>query len=186
MASSSKTIKQWKNEREILSQQIQDLELKVQQLSSESSSSITTPSIEGILNEFYTLGLQLFEAKSKEDFFTQTPIISKALINISPNLQNEASSDDDGLVKVKPKCKKGPQSRSVDAMVKKVFDLYKPPEGNLKYLQENFAPIRVETPPTTNITVTKGHIPSDLNGIMLRNGPDAQFDPEGHYNWYNR
>ncbi|GAA0141169.1 hypothetical protein LIER_42650 [Lithospermum erythrorhizon] len=102
-------------------------------------------------------------------------------MNISPNLQNEASSDDDGLVKVKPKCKKGPPSRSVDAMVKKVFDLYKPPEGNLKYLQENFAPIRIETRPTTNITVTEGNIPSDLNGIMLRNGPDAQFDPEGHY-----
>jgi carotenoid cleavage dioxygenase-like enzyme len=50
------------------------------------------------------------------------------------------------------------------------------------FLEGNFAPWRSED----NIDHLKieGKIPDDLNGVLLRNGPNPQFDPTGLYHWF--
>lgn len=50
------------------------------------------------------------------------------------------------------------------------------------FLEGNFAPWRSEDH-FDSLTVI-GKIPLDLDGVLLRNGPNPQFDPLGHYHWF--
>ncbi len=50
------------------------------------------------------------------------------------------------------------------------------------FLQGNFAPWRSED--KFDHLEVEGQIPADLNGVLLRNGPNPQFDPKGHYHWF--
>lgn len=51
-----------------------------------------------------------------------------------------------------------------------------------EFLQGNFAPWRHEE--NINELTVIGKIPDDLNGVLLRNGPNPQFDPIGDYHWF--
>lgn len=51
------------------------------------------------------------------------------------------------------------------------------------FLRGNFAPWRSEDH-FENLEV-EGKIPEDLNGILLRNGPNPRFDPIGFYHWFS-
>lgn len=51
------------------------------------------------------------------------------------------------------------------------------------FLQNNFAPIRQECD-VENLTVI-GEIPPELSGMLVRNGPNPQFDPIGQYHWFD-
>lgn len=51
------------------------------------------------------------------------------------------------------------------------------------YLSENFAPVHQEIV-ADNLTVI-GEIPSELNGVFVRNGPNPQFSPKGNYHWFD-
>lgn len=51
------------------------------------------------------------------------------------------------------------------------------------FLEGNFAPYRSEGKFDSLEIV--GKIPDDLNGVLLRNGPNPQFDPVGSYHWFN-
>ena len=50
------------------------------------------------------------------------------------------------------------------------------------YLQENFAPVTVEST-ITDLQVT-GTIPPELIGRFLRNGPNPGEDAGGDYHWF--
>src|SRR5207302_995615 len=51
------------------------------------------------------------------------------------------------------------------------------------YLAGVFAPVGVEGT-DENLEVV-GEIPTDLDGVYLRNGPNPQFPPEGRYHWFD-
>jgi len=51
------------------------------------------------------------------------------------------------------------------------------------YLAGNFAPVDEEIS-VDNLTVI-GELPSDLNGMFVRNGPNPQFTPRGSYHWFD-
>lgn len=51
------------------------------------------------------------------------------------------------------------------------------------YLAGNFAPIRTEI--TVEDLPVIGEIPTDLNGMFVRNGPNPQFPPLGRYHWFD-
>ena len=51
------------------------------------------------------------------------------------------------------------------------------------YLAGNFAPVHEEIQ-ADNLTVI-GELPSDLNGMFVRNGPNPQFKPRGRYHWFD-
>lgn len=51
------------------------------------------------------------------------------------------------------------------------------------YLAGNFAPIRNEII-ADSLTVI-GELPPDLSGMFVRNGPNPQFPPIGHYHWFD-
>lgn len=51
------------------------------------------------------------------------------------------------------------------------------------FLQGCFAPWRSESN-IDNLEII-GRIPEDLNGVLLRNGPNPQFDPVEKYHWFN-
>lgn len=50
------------------------------------------------------------------------------------------------------------------------------------FLKGVFAPWRKEG--NYDVLEIEGSIPEDLNGVLLRNGPNPQFDPEGSYHWF--
>lgn len=50
------------------------------------------------------------------------------------------------------------------------------------FLEGNFAPYRSED--HFDHLKVEGKIPEDLNGVLLRNGPNPQFDPIGFYHWF--
>jgi len=51
------------------------------------------------------------------------------------------------------------------------------------YLEGNFAPVQEEVT-ADNLTVI-GELPPDLSGMFVRNGPNPQFPPIGHYHWFD-
>ncbi|AFY50266.1 lignostilbene-alpha,beta-dioxygenase-like enzyme [Nostoc sp. PCC 7524] len=51
------------------------------------------------------------------------------------------------------------------------------------YLDGNFAPVREET--TTDTLKVIGELPTDLSGMFVRNGPNPQYAPIGHYHWFD-
>lgn len=50
------------------------------------------------------------------------------------------------------------------------------------FLEGNYAPWRSEDNFASLEII--GKIPADLNGVLLRNGPNPQFDPLGQYHWF--
>ena len=50
------------------------------------------------------------------------------------------------------------------------------------FLKGNFAPWRSEDS-IENLEIV-GQLPPEINGVLLRNGPNPQFDPLGHYHWF--
>ncbi len=57
------------------------------------------------------------------------------------------------------------------------------PHSVQPFLSGNFAPVRRELD-VAELTVI-GEIPSDIDGMFLRNGPNPQLDPEGPYHWFD-
>jgi carotenoid cleavage dioxygenase-like enzyme len=51
------------------------------------------------------------------------------------------------------------------------------------YLEGPFAPTHEEVT-ITDLEVV-GEIPTDLNGVYVRNGPNPQFEPRGRYHWFD-
>jgi len=51
------------------------------------------------------------------------------------------------------------------------------------YLSDNFAPVKQEIE-VEHLTVI-GELPVDLTGMFVRNGPNPQFSPLGHYHWFD-
>ena len=51
------------------------------------------------------------------------------------------------------------------------------------FLQGNFAPVREETT-AENLRVI-GQLPRRLEGMLVRNGPNPQFQPRGRYHWFD-
>ncbi|KAK4755390.1 hypothetical protein SAY87_009147 [Trapa incisa] len=91
------------------------------------------------------------------------------------------------VVVVDPKSSKGPISYAIDfleeLMVKLMYD--SDTACSLYFFSGNFAPVPVETPPTTDLPV-KGHLPECLNGQFMRVGPNPRFAPVAGYHWYGR
>lgn len=56
------------------------------------------------------------------------------------------------------------------------------PSAN-RFLSGNFAPVDRELR-VTNLPV-EGVIPSALRGVLVRNGPNPQFQPKGKYHWFD-
>jgi carotenoid cleavage dioxygenase len=52
------------------------------------------------------------------------------------------------------------------------------------YLETIFAPVREETTADA-LEVIAGELPRDLDGVYVRNGPNARFDPIGRYHWFD-
>jgi carotenoid cleavage dioxygenase-like enzyme len=61
-------------------------------------------------------------------------------------------------------------------------EVARPTEFN-PYLEGPYAPAREEVT-LTDLEVA-GHIPDDMNGVYVRNGPNPQFDPNGRYHWFD-
>ncbi|KAJ3697814.1 hypothetical protein LUZ61_001519 [Rhynchospora tenuis] len=101
----------------------------------------------------------------------------------SETMEKEQKSQG-GLVKVEPRPKKGPASWFVDliekALVWMMYDKSKP----LHYLSGNFAPVKEETPPCSDLPV-KGYLPECLNGEFVRVGPNPKFAPVAGYHWFD-
>ncbi len=51
------------------------------------------------------------------------------------------------------------------------------------FLQGNFGPVHEEV--TAEDLPVVGKIPSELDGMFVRNGPNPQFPPLGHYHWFD-
>jgi carotenoid cleavage dioxygenase-like enzyme len=52
------------------------------------------------------------------------------------------------------------------------------------YLNGPFQPVLDELT-IKSLFVSKGEIPSDINGFYVRNGPNPQFPPRGNYHWFD-
>ncbi|GAA0185426.1 oxygenase [Lithospermum erythrorhizon] len=132
--------------------------------------------LEHVLKDMEALGLDILgiEDPPKDAY---TTIVTHAL-QLSKDKVDHAD-DASGVVKVDPKPKKGIISRLIDFTVKHVVQ-FRPTLPPYHYLEGDFAPIRKETSPTSNMKV-KGDIPANLNGMMIRNGPNPQFDPVAMY-----
>jgi len=51
------------------------------------------------------------------------------------------------------------------------------------YLQDNFAPVLEEM--TVDDLPIIGHLPRELNGLYVRNGPNPRLPPKGSYHWFD-
>lgn len=51
------------------------------------------------------------------------------------------------------------------------------------YLDGNFAPVQTEI--TADTLKVIGELPPDLSGMFVRNGPNPQRSPIGHYHWFD-
>ena len=58
-----------------------------------------------------------------------------------------------------------------------------PKRPSSPFLEGNYGPVREET--TIDALEVVGKIPADLEGMYLRNGPNPQFPPKGHYHWFD-
>ncbi|GAA0145908.1 oxygenase [Lithospermum erythrorhizon] len=109
-----------------------------------------------------------------------TTIVTSAL-QVSKDRKVIADKDN-AVVKVEPKPEKGIVSAIIDFAVKIVVKILFPdlPDNPNMFLEGDFAPIREETSPTSDLKII-GDIPANLNGMMIRNGPDPLFDPVAKY-----
>ena len=51
------------------------------------------------------------------------------------------------------------------------------------YLDGNYAPIHTEI--VADLTVVAGELPSDLEGVFVRNGSNPRYEPKGRYHWFD-
>ncbi|KAJ6834458.1 carotenoid 9,10(9',10')-cleavage dioxygenase [Iris pallida] len=88
------------------------------------------------------------------------------------------------ILTVDPKPRRGLVSSAVDMVEKAVayfmYDRSKPHH----YLSGNFAPVKDETPPCSDLAV-EGHLPDCLNGEFVRVGPNPKFMPVAGYHWFD-
>ncbi|KAM3733979.1 hypothetical protein ACB098_11G178400 [Castanea mollissima] len=89
-----------------------------------------------------------------------------------------------GVVAVDPKPNNGLTSKVIDFVEKLIVKLMYDSSLPHHYLSGNFAPVREETPPTTDLLV-KGHLPDCLNGEFVRVGPNPKFSPVAGYHWFD-
>nr|POE92690.1 carotenoid 9,10(9',10')-cleavage dioxygenase 1 [Quercus suber] len=89
-----------------------------------------------------------------------------------------------GIVVVDPKPNNGLTSKVIDFVEKLIVKLMYDSSLPHHYLSGNFAPVREETPPTTDLLV-KGHLPDCLNGEFVRVGPNPKFSPVAGYHWFD-
>ncbi|XP_050283890.1 carotenoid 9,10(9',10')-cleavage dioxygenase 1 isoform X2 [Quercus robur] len=89
-----------------------------------------------------------------------------------------------GIVAVDPKPSNGLTSKVIDFVEKLIVKLMYDSSLPHHYLSGNFAPVREETPPTTDLLV-KGHLPDCLNGEFVRVGPNPRFSPVAGYHWFD-
>nr|ABO69703.1 9-cis-epoxycarotenoid dioxygenase [Castanea mollissima] len=89
-----------------------------------------------------------------------------------------------GIVAVDPKPNNGLTSKVIDFVEKLIVKLMYDSSLPHHYLSGNFAPVREETPPTTDLLV-KGHLPDCLNGEFVRVGPNPKFSPVAGYHWFD-
>lgn len=89
-----------------------------------------------------------------------------------------------GIVVVDPKPNNGLTSKVIDFVEKLIVKLMYDSSLPHHYLSGNFAPVREETPPTTDLLV-KGHLPDCLNGEFVRVGPNPRFSPVAGYHWFD-
>lgn len=74
--------------------------------------------------------------------------------------------------------------KCVDALIRDSLDLPLSPSIDPKHvLSGNYAPV-AELPPTA-CEVTEGALPTCLDGVYLRNGPNPQFFPPGPYHLFD-
>jgi len=52
------------------------------------------------------------------------------------------------------------------------------------YLVGSYAPTQEEHPQEA-LTVIEGAVPKDLDGLLVRNGPNPRFPPRGRYHWFD-
>ncbi|KAM3686137.1 hypothetical protein ACJW31_11G174300 [Castanea mollissima] len=74
-----------------------------------------------------------------------------------------------GIVAVDPKPNNGLTSKVIDFVEKLIVKLMYDSSLPHHYLSGNFAPVREETPPTTDLLV-KGHLPSMIHGLRIKDG----------------
>ncbi|XP_022148582.1 carotenoid 9,10(9',10')-cleavage dioxygenase 1 [Momordica charantia] len=91
---------------------------------------------------------------------------------------------DRSLVEVNPKPSKGLASKATDLLEKLFVKLMYDASNPQHYLSGNFAPVRDETPPITDLPV-KGYLPECLNGEFVRVGPNPKFSPVAGYHWFD-
>lgn len=56
-------------------------------------------------------------------------------------------------------------------------------EGQSPYLLGSYAPVDAET--DGYCEVIEGEVPRDLEGMLVRNGPNPKFAPRGRYHWFD-
>jgi carotenoid cleavage dioxygenase-like enzyme len=55
--------------------------------------------------------------------------------------------------------------------------------NDIPVLQGGFAPVAREL--TVELTDVQGQVPTDLNGLYVRNGPNRRFEAPGRYHWFD-
>ncbi|GMY22480.1 carotenoid 9,10(9',10')-cleavage dioxygenase 1 isoform X1 [Fagus crenata] len=88
------------------------------------------------------------------------------------------------IVEVNPKPNKGLTSKVIDFVENLIVKFMYDSSLTHHYLSGNFAPVREETPPVTDLLV-KGHLPDCLNGEFVRVGPNPKFSPVAGYHWFD-
>lgn len=55
--------------------------------------------------------------------------------------------------------------------------------GKSPYLLGSYAPVHTETEGVCELVA--GQVPKDLHGLLVRNGPNAKYEPKGRYHWFD-
>jgi carotenoid cleavage dioxygenase-like enzyme len=60
-----------------------------------------------------------------------------------------------------------------------------PHEANPFLLDDFFAPVAIEAQVQPSALQIEGHLPPDLEGVFVRNGPNPAIPPQGRYHWFD-
>ncbi|ONK59741.1 uncharacterized protein A4U43_C08F10000 [Asparagus officinalis] len=90
----------------------------------------------------------------------------------------------DAIVAVNPKPNKGVISSAVDLIERAIVYFMHDSSKPHHWLSGNFAPVKDETPPCTDLEV-RGSLPECLNGEFVRVGPNPKFVPVAGYHWFD-
>ncbi|KAJ3697815.1 hypothetical protein LUZ61_001520 [Rhynchospora tenuis] len=88
------------------------------------------------------------------------------------------------VVKVDPRPKRCAAAWFVDLIEKSLVWMMYDKSQPLYYLSGNFAPVKKETPPCSDLPV-KGYLPECLNGEFVMVGPNPKFAPVAGYSWFD-